>query len=400
MTFRIKHAWIIISASLRRSAYITELYLGFGLLSAILFLFPVFGFAAESEIQQKQEPAGAIASVVTVEADTKLVITDGRGKDVELPALPQRIVITGKAAFMVLNAVYLFPEIWSKVVATGNDGQGMASFLSAIDPEYPAKATLGREPGPEQIAACKPDVVLMKKASTENLGRSLEALGIPVVCVDFETPEEFDRDLAILGKLLGQKARAASLGTLINEKLQRVSSALSGIDTAKKPKVLMLYYSSRDGSISFNVPPAAWMQTLLVKMAGGKPLWEGIQLGQGWTKIGFEQIAAWDPDKIFIVSYFDKSDKVVADLLADEHWQALRAVKSGNLLAFPGDLLSWDQPDPRWVLGLIWLAGKMHPDLFPGLNIQSEVNSFFKDFYGVSDSIIEKVIRPALHGNL
>ncbi len=368
--------------------------LGLCILLATMLFFPVAAIAAEEVVAPEAADNSATAS------GTGLVITDGRGKNVALPALPQRIVITGKAAFMVLDAVYLFPEVWPKVVGTGNGGQGMDSFLSAVDPDYAVKATLGREPGPEQIAACKPDVVLMKKASTENLGRSLEALGIPVVCVDFETPEEYERDLAIIGRLTGQEARAATLAAMIKERIQMVSSALSGLDDGKKPRVLMLYYSSRDGSISFNVPPTSWMQTLLVKMAGGQPLWEGIQLGQGWTKIGFEQIAAWDPDKIFVVSYFENSDKAVANLMADEHWQALRAVKSGNLLAFPGELLSWDQPDPRWVLGLTWLAGKMHPELFPELNMQSEFNRFFKEFYGVSDSIIEKVIRPTLHGNL
>ncbi|HNX77404.1 MAG TPA: ABC transporter substrate-binding protein [Candidatus Rifleibacterium sp.] len=340
----------------------------------------------------------------TINADSgtssNLLITDGRGQEVKLPGLPQRILITGKASFMVLDAVYLFPDIRAKIVGKGKDGQGMDAFLSAIDPEYPNKTSLGREPSPEQIAACKPDVVLMKKASAETLGRSLESLGIPVVCVDFETPEQYDRDLAILGRLLGQEARAKTLGDLIHTRLNLIADALAGLDETKKPRVLLLYYDPQNGSVSFNVPPTAWMQTLLVKMAGGRPLWEGTQLGQGWTKTGFEQIAAWDADQIFIVSYFANPDKVVADLKADEHWQALRAVKNGNLLAFPGDLLSWDQPDPRWVLGLTWLAARMHPELFRGLDMHAEVSRFFKDFYGVDDSIIDKIIRPALYGNL
>lgn len=333
-------------------------------------------------------------------SENGLVVTDARGKEIRLPDIPRRIVITGKASFMVLDAVYLFPEAWPRVIGLGREGQGMDAFLSAVDPGYASKTTLGREAGPEEIAAAKPDVVLMKKASTENLGRSLEEIGIPVVCVDFETPAHYDRDLAILGRLLGQEERAKDLSGLMRGIVSGIDAKIAGLDEAGKPKILLLYYSSRDGSVAYNVPPTSWMQTLLVKMAGGHPLWDGIELGQGWTKVGFEQIAAWDPDHIFIVSYFTGYDSIGKELLADERWNALRAVRSKKLWFFPGDLLSWDQPDPRWVLGLTWLAAKIHPELFPGLDMKAEARSFFKNFYGIEGEAVEKNILPALHGDL
>lgn len=329
-----------------------------------------------------------------------LVVTDARGKEIRLPDTPRRIVIAGKASFMVLDAVFLFTEAWPRVIGLGREGQGMDAFLSAVDPGYASKTTLGREAGPEQIAAAKPDVVLMKKASTENLGRSLEEIGIPVVCVDFETPAHYSRDLAILGRLLGQEERAKELSGLIRGIVSGIDAKVAGLDEAGKPRVLLLYYSVRDGSVAYNVPPTSWMQTLLVKMAGGHPLWEGVELGQGWTKVGFEQIAAWDPDQIFIVSYFTGYDTIAKELLADDRWNALRAVRTKKLWFFPGDLLSWDQPDPRWVLGLTWLASKIHPELFPGLDMKAEARSFFKSFYGIEGDIVEKTVLPALHGDL
>ncbi len=344
--------------------------------------------------------AGGSDSAAPAFSGNSLVVTDARGKEIRLPDAPRRIVITGKASFMVLDAVYLFPEAWPRVIGLSREGQGMDAFLSAVDPGYASKTTLGREAGPEQIAAAKPDVVLMKKASTENLGRSLEEIGIPVVCVDFETPAHYDRDLAILGRLLGQEERAKELSGLIRGIVSGIDARVAGLDEAGKPNVLLLYYSTRDGSVAYNVPPTSWMQTLLVKMAGGHPLWEGVELGQGWTKVGFEQIAAWDPDQIFIVSYFTEYDAVGKELLADERWKALRAVRSKKLWFFPGDLLSWDQPDPRWVLGLTWLSTKIHPELFPGHDMKSEARSFFKNFYGIEGDAVEKNILPALHGDL
>ena len=65
----------------------------------------------------------------------------------------------------------------------------------------------------------------------------------------------------------------------------------------------MLYYNDKDGNVAFNVPPASWMQTRMVEMAGGDPVWTEANLGGGWTQVSLEQIAAWDADQIFIIAY-------------------------------------------------------------------------------------------------
>ena len=102
-----------------------------------------------------------------------------------------------------------------------------------------------------------------------------------------------------------------------------------------------------------------------------QPVWKDAQLGNGWTKVGLEQIAAWDPDQIYTIAYFNNPNDVVEKLKADLQLQKVNAVKHGRLYAFPGDYYSWDQPDTRWILGLNWLASKMHPEPFPDLNINS-----------------------------
>ena len=142
------------------------------------------------------------------------------------------------------------------------------------------------------------------------------------------------------------------------------------------------------------------MQTTMVKSAGGIPVWANAQLNQGWTKVTLEQIAAWDPDKIFIAAYFNPVDEVVENLKDDPQWQALRAVQDGQLLGFAADLYSWDQPDTRWILGLTWLAGKLHPDLFPDLDITSETQIFYEQLYGISKSDFDAKILPEFSGDL
>lgn len=326
-----------------------------------------------------------------------MTVIDARGRTVTLPAAPQRIVITGKALFMIADAAYLFPSAAERIVGLGDAGQGSRNFIRLIDPNYAQKQILARDAGAEQIAALQPDLVLLKSYLAESVGAPIEALGIPVVYIDFETPEQYVRDLVILGKVFGDEARAAEVIAFYQAKIDAIARA---VQDAARPRALMLYYNDRDGNVAFNVPPLSWMQTQMVQMAGGEPVWADANPGRGWTQVTLEQIAAWDANQIFIISYFKDPVEVTSGLKADPNWQAIRAVKEGQLYAFPGDLYSWDQPDPRWLLGLTWLAGRLHPDLFPDLDIAAAAKEFYATLYGLDAAFVEQHIVPTFTGDI
>ncbi len=326
-------------------------------------------------------------------------VTDALGRKVTFAKPPQRIALAGRAVTLVTDAVYLFPAAPARVVALAKNTQGK-DFVPVIDPNHESKLKLETQVGPEQVAAAKPDVVLLKSYMADTLGKPLESLVIPVVYVDLETPEQYQRDLATLGQVLGDPARAKQVSAFYQERVERVTKALAGLSDDKKPRVLLLYYNDKDGQIAFNVPPMEWVQTWMAQTAGGRPVWQDANLGQGWTKVILEQVAAWDADQIYIIAYTGNVEDVVKRLKADPQWQALRAVKQNKLYAFPADYYSWDQSDTRWILGLTWLAGKIHPDRFANLNIQQEVRTFYKEMYNLDDAAFQKHIQPNLVGDL
>ena len=297
---------------------------------------------------------------------------------------------------MVADAVYLFPEAYSRVVGIEKITQGRDGFLSILDPGYNENKTLPFNAGPEQIASMHPDVVLMKSYMQQKLGNRLERLGINVLYLDFETPRQYERDLLILGRLFGNENRAREVIAFYQTRLDTVDRGISGAGGAARPKTLILYYDERGGNRAFNVPPRTWMQTVLVELAGGLPVWAGMKGGRGWTKVSFEQIAAWDAEFIFVTSYFSDAEAVVERLYGDPVWQSLQAVENGGLYPFPADYFSWDQPDPRWILGLTWLAARLHPTVFSNIDIKEEVRIFFQDLYFLDKEDYFKYIHPLL----
>jgi iron complex transport system substrate-binding protein len=116
--------------------------------------------------------------------------------------------------------------------------------------------------------------------------------------------------------------------------------------------------------------------------------------------VTLEQIAAWDADDIFIISYVENPSDVVDRLENDPQWRALRAVQAGRLYAFPGDLYSWDQPDTRWILGLTWLAAWLHPERLPQMDIVFEAQQFYQALYGLDQAFFDQNIRPTFKGDL
>jgi len=341
---------------------------------------------------------GQAAPTQSQTQDQPVVLVDALNREVKLERLPRRIVVTGKASLMILDALYMFPEAKERVVAFEAVSQGNLNFIELLDPGYAEKAFLKRDAGVEQFVAAEPDLVILKSSQAEKYGAPIEALNIPVVYVDFETPEQYYRDLELIGRIFGNPDRARELIKLYQDAAAEIEQKVSV--SAYKQNVLVLQYSEKDGAVAFDVPPAAWMQTLMVQMAGGSPVWLDANIGSGWAQVSIEQIAAWDPDIILVIAYAQDPSGVAAQLKADPQWQLLRAVREGHFFGFPKDVYSWDQPDTRWLLGLKWLAARLHPTEFGQVDVLRTAREFYQSAYGISADVYDANILPITQGDL
>jgi iron complex transport system substrate-binding protein len=333
-------------------------------------------------------------------ATSGLAVVDALGRTIEFPVMPQRIVVAGKSSLTLINTLYLFPEARERVVGLVVGSQKPGDFLAFVDPTFGQKVNLEVEAGPEQIAPLKPDAVILRSFMAEKLGGPLEQLGIPVVYVDLETPEQFLRDVGTLGQLLANEARAQEIQSFYESRLETVQAKLQGQEADERPSILIVQHSDQGGEVALNIPSASWIQTTEAELAGGNPVWKEAAQGGGWSVVNVEQIAVWNPDKIFVISYKSDSAAIVDGLKANPQWQALKAVQEDQIYGFAADIFSWDQPDPRWILGVTWLAGKVHPERFGELDIMQEVSQFFGQMYGMDRTSIEEQIVPQLKGDI
>jgi iron complex transport system substrate-binding protein len=325
-------------------------------------------------------------------------LTDASGRIIELAKIPQRLIIVGKAPFYPLHLLYTFPEGRQRLVSSEAKFDTASDFLPLIDPSFKNKAVLSRSPNVEQIAALKPDLVIMKGSAIDKTCESLEKIGIPSVYVALETPEEFFKDVANLGIVLGNPKRAAEIQAFYRTRLDRLSKGTAGLREELKPRVLVLEYNDRGGKTAVQVPAKAWMQTIQVQAAGGNPVWlEAVHNTDNWTIVSFEQIARWDPDKIFIVTMHPLDPRVVvSQIKSDPQWSALKAAKNDQIHPFPGDVFGWDTPEPRWILGMDWMATHIHPQRFKDIDMYADLMAFFGELYGMSKADIETRILPTV----
>ena len=342
-----------------------------------------------------------LALVVPGLSQGSLEVTDALGRVVRFEKPPERLTLAGKGSFMLLDAAYLFPsEARQKITAFAGGRQLSLDWLALIDPSWrQTKTLLESQVGPEQIAATKPDAVLLRAVEAAKLGPAVERLGIPVVYVELETiVEKYLQDLKIMGQIMNNPQRAQAVIEFYQSRVQRIGARTR--DLQERPRALVLNYTEQGGTIAVEVPSAAWIQTRMVELAGGDPVWKGAAQAGGWTVVTFEQIATWNPDTIFVIDYTKDARAAVARLRGDPLWQVLKAVKTNQIFGFPADFYSWDQPDTRWILGLSWLATKLHPRLFADIAMLSEIRAFFRDLYGLEDATINTKILPILKGDL
>ena len=334
--------------------------------------------------------AGIVLAILIVAIVGVYVLTDTSSKDdtmVLVDYAGRSVTLTDPATvasgYPISTEVMLFIGGESKIIGADSNCISNA-FMNSMYPSLAAMENLGNpwNLNVEQIVALDPDVFIMGGTSTD-MADQLTALGVPTLCLSFETPDDFSYALEILGIVLDKEKNADEAIDYYEQQVEEIREKTSDLKSNEKPDVLFLSFGAR-GITDFQTPGAGMLQNNLLTLAGGHSVSE-TQPG-GWNAINMDQIAVWDPDIIIVTSYSSSvtSLDLKAQILSDSTWNVTSAKTEGNVYAFAQDWGSWDAPTPKWILGLTWMSAHMHPDLYEASYVENMATEFYGMFYDLT----------------
>jgi iron complex transport system substrate-binding protein len=285
--------------------------------------------------------ASPVATPVSTPASAFLLtVTDDLGRQVTIPALPQRIVSLAPSNTEILFALGL------------DDRVAAVDAWSDYPPEAQEKPEVGDYVNPdlEQIVAIEPDLVLATAVHEATVLPQLEDLQIPTVVLEPTTLDEILADIELVGEAAGVGDTATALVCAFENRVDVVESAVAG---APAPRIF--FELSPD---LFTAGEGSFVDDLITR-AGGDNIVAG-ELGP-WPQISAEALIAADPEVILLA---DHEAGVTPELVrARPGWQEVSAVREDRIVTLDSDLFA--RPGPRLVDGLEEIARALHPDRFP-----------------------------------
>jgi iron complex transport system substrate-binding protein len=269
------------------------------------------------------------------------VRVDQVGRQVEVPAAPQRLVTLAASLTEMVFAL------------------GLGSRLVGVEQfsDYPAAASklpkVGSyiTPDLERIVALRPDLCLaIKDGNPRQAVDRLQGLGIPVYVVDPRNLPGVMATLKEIGRLLGAEAKADELAAALSRRYQRIKGLSAQV--RHRPRVFL--------QIGLAPIVSAGSHTFLDEMittAGGLNLAAGKS---PYPRFSQEQILARQPEVIIITSMARGGafEQVKAGW---ERWENLPAARHHRIFLVDSDLV--DRPSPRLLDGLELLFRLIHPEL-------------------------------------
>lgn len=308
--------------------------------------------------EQKQEP--------DYETGYPIVVTDQVGREVTIEKEPKTIV----SGYYISTSLLIALDQEEKIVGVENNPEKRPVYEKSAPHllELPQVGTV-KELDLEQCALLQPDLMVLpfKLKDTAN---SLEQLGIPVLYVKPESKEFLDEAITLLGMVTNSNERVVELQSMIYEKNKEMQECIKESD---KPTVYIT------GNSNFLSTAGSQMyQHSLIEAAGGENVAKELD-DFSWAEISYEQLLAWNPEYIILAAdaKFD-----IDTVLADENLAGCKAVKNGNVYQIPKTIESWDSPVPGSMLGSLWLANVLHPDVYDVSLYEAAVEEFYAQFYG------------------
>lgn len=348
----------------------------FALLLAVLMTASLL--AGCGQRQNAPEAAAPAPSAEPADTGTRL-ITDGLGRQVEVPRQVERIVTLGNATRM---ATYL--QLTDKLVSVASGDQSKSLFMAygVYHQEawsgLPVVASGGYgEINPEAILEAEPDVILC--TYEEDIVANIEdQLGMMVVAAPQGTlfGEDYELALRVFGEACGVSERAEEVIAMIHRCLEDLDTRTADIPEEAKPLCLGAAATFRGGHGIGGV----YSNNAIFTAIHARDAAAGLADGPKGLEVDREQILAWDPEIIIL-------DAGNLELVNSEYaedpafFRQLSAVQKGQVYQWPNATANYTNVEIPLVSG--YYAGKLlFPEAFADVDFEAKANEIFDFFLG------------------
>ncbi|WP_222705768.1 ABC transporter substrate-binding protein [Salidesulfovibrio onnuriiensis] len=355
-------------------------------------------------------------------AETR-TITDMRGKQVTIPASPERVVTLDDGlsagvmtALGVQDAViavgshcpvkvfkYSYPTADGKEYSYV-DGMNPVGYLNPRLRDVPYMATYGQSTNFEELAALRPDLVFMRVGSCYSMGDSeilqrqmnmIEAMGIPLVVLNGPstfcdpTVEHISEEIRIVGKAFNKEEQARQLAAYLEGIVGMVRQRTAGVPADQRPSVLLFGLSPKargEGGAGTAQGRDTIESYFVEDIIQGRNAFEG---SGSFSIVNIEQVFAMDPDVVILPTawgYHPPKELYTAPYYSK--LSSLSAVKNHRVVALPWTPCNCAKR-LEYPIEIMIMAKAVHPELFKDISIHKWVLEFYKKVYGVDQKTAE-----------
>lgn len=276
-----------------------------------------------------------------------LTLTDDAGRDVTIPADPQRIVSLAPSNTEIACVVDACDEL-----------VGITDY-DAFPPEVSevTDVVIGAQVDVEKVVAAEPDLVLAagNGITPDAILEQLDELGLTVLVLYPETLDEIYADIELVGEALDEAEAAAHQVATMQDEIALVTDVLA--ETADTTPRVFYEVSVFEGQIY--TAGADSFLAAMIELAGGEPITGDAVT----TSIGLEDLVAADPEVILLGDAAYDPTVTPQAVASRPGWGEMTAVVDTRVQPMPDDLVI-TRPGPRIAQGVLALARAIHPEVF------------------------------------
>jgi iron complex transport system substrate-binding protein len=255
----------------------------------------------------------------------------------------------------------------------GKEAQALARVDAAFAAMPKTQEQTGHAINYESLIAFKPECAFVYASFNRSEMQQMEEAGVKVIAVKGETIEESFAAVRLMAKVLDCEEKGEAYVADCRRLLSLVKDRIGNLTGEQRLRVVFAGPKS-----IYTIATGEMLQNKMLELAGAVNA--GVGLKGFWSDVSPEQLAAWNPDVIFIGSSL--ASYGVQEVLTNSQFKTIKAVQAKKVYVFPSNIGWWDYPAPQCVLGVLWTAKTLYPEKLADVDMLKIADEHYAKYVG------------------